>query len=298
MAGLGVVERLSSSHLHRLHLGHHLALEVPRDDHTESREKGDPGADPSRLSVHPGVRSDVRLAQVPQTHRHDEGAADHVSARDRVREGHQLDLVGEHGNEVGHLRAPGHRVEAIADRVLHEGVGSQDEVGRQQGADRDQPHAGRVQLRRELVPSEDPQAEEGRLEEERQQRLDSQRCTEDVADEARVVAPVHPELELLDDSRDKAKGEVDREQLAEELGQTQHLGVAVAKPCGLEAGDDDRQANRDRDEEEVVDGRDGELPSRDVHGVHEAPSVHWLQRSPQILRICARPHDLFQIARP
>ena len=55
------------------------------------------------------------------------------------------------------------------------------------------------------VPAEDPQAEERRLEEEREQALDGQRGAEDVTDEARVVAPVHPELELLHDAGDHAR---------------------------------------------------------------------------------------------
>ena len=49
--------------------------------------------------------------------------------------------------------------------------------------------------------------------------LERERGAEDVADEARVVAPVHPELELLDDAGDHADGEVDQEELAEELRQ-------------------------------------------------------------------------------
>ena len=77
------------------------------------------------------------------------------------------------------------------------------------------------------VPAEDPQAEEGRLEEEREQPLDRQRGAEDVADEARVVAPVHPELELLDDAGDHADGEVDQEELAEELRQPQPRSLRV-----------------------------------------------------------------------
>ena len=66
-----------------------------------------------------------------------------------------------------------------------------------------------VQLLGEAAPAEDPQAEERGLEEEREQRLDRQRRAEDVADEARVVRPVHPELELLHDAGDQAEGEVD-----------------------------------------------------------------------------------------
>jgi hypothetical protein len=130
-----------------------------------------------------------------------------------------------------------------------------------------------VKLRGEPVPSEDPQPEEGGLQEEGEQSLDRQGSAEDVTDEAGVVAPVHPELELLDDAGDQAQREVDREELAEELRQPEHLGVAMAKPGGLEAGDDEREADRHRDEEEVVHGGNCELPSCDVHGAHGAPSV-------------------------
>ena len=62
-----------------------------------------------------------------------------------------------------------------------------------------------VELSGQPVPAEDPQAEEGGLEEEGEQGLDGQRGAEDVADEAGVVAPVHAELELLHDAGDHAR---------------------------------------------------------------------------------------------
>ncbi len=42
---------------------------------------------------------------------------------------------------------------------------------------------------------------------------------EDVADEARVGRPVHPELELLDQPGHHADGDVDQEQRPEEAGE-------------------------------------------------------------------------------
>ena len=83
---------------------------------------------------------------------------------------------------------------------------------------------------RQPVPAEDPQPEERGLQEEREQPLDRQRGAEDVADEPRVVAPVHAELELLHDAGDHADREVDQEQLAEELRQPQPALVAGAVP--------------------------------------------------------------------
>ena len=88
---------------------------------------------------------------------------------------------------------------------------------------------GEVQPARQLVPAEDPQADERRLEEEGQQALERERRAEDVADEPRVGRPVHAELELLHDAGDDAHREVDQEDLAEELRQLQ---VVRACRCG------------------------------------------------------------------
>ncbi len=99
--------------------------------------------------------------------------------------------------------------------------------------------------------------------------LDRERRAEHVADEAGVVAPVHAELELLHDPGHDADGEVDQEELAEELRQAQQRSLPVRSQAISYPRDDRGQADRDRDEEEVVDGRDGELPPRDVGRVHE-----------------------------
>ena len=127
-----------------------------------------------------------------------------------------------------------------------------------------QPDARQVQLLGQPVPAEDPQAEERRLQEERQQAFDGQRRAEDVADEPAVVAPVHAELELLDDAGDHAHGEVDQEELAPELGHPQVAVVAGADPGRLHARDQQREADRQRHEQEVVDGRDRELPACEI----------------------------------
>jgi hypothetical protein len=127
-----------------------------------------------------------------------------------------------------------------------------------------------VQLPGQPVPAEDPQAEERRLEEEREQALDGQRGAEDVPDETRVVAPVHPELELLHDAGDHTHREVDQEELAPELRGPQPVFPAGAHPGGLQAGDERRHPDRDRYEQEVVDGGDAELPAGQIKSVHTA----------------------------
>ena len=120
----------------------------------------------------------------------------------------------------------------------------------------------------QAVPAEDPQAQEGRLEEEGQQALHRQRGAEDVADEAGVLGPVHAELELLHDAGHDTHGEVDQEELPEELGQLEVLDVARPVPGRLEARHQPDRAEGQGDEQEVVDGRDAELPLGELERTH------------------------------
>ena len=114
---------------------------------------------------------------------------------------------------------------------------------------------------RQSTPTEDPQAEEGGFEEERGQAFHRQWSAEHVADEARVLAPVHPELEFLHDPGRDADREVDQEELSEELGKPVPGNVVGGHPDRLHDGDQRRQTNRERYEDEVVDGGDTELPT-------------------------------------
>ena len=65
----------------------------------------------------------------------------------------------------------------------------------------------------EPVAAEQHQAQEAALEEEREHALGREQAAEHVAHEARVVGPVHAELELLDD----AGGDAQREDQAVDL---------------------------------------------------------------------------------
>jgi hypothetical protein len=206
---------------------------------------------------------------MPRRHGDDEARRDHEAAEDGVRERRQSDLVGEDGPQVGELRPSLRRVEAVPDRVLHEGVRREDEVRRQDGAGRHDPHGGQMQALRQAVPAEDPEADEGRLQEEGEEALQRERRAEDVPDESRVVGPVHPELELLHDAGDHAHGEVDQEDLPEEVRELEVVRLARPVPRGLE----DRGARDEPDgeghEEEVVDRGEPELPARQQERVQQ-----------------------------
>jgi hypothetical protein len=103
---------------------------------------------------------------------------------------------------------------------------------------------------------------------EGQQALDRQRGAEDVADELRVGTPIHPELELLHDAGHDTHREVDQEQLAPELSHPPVLQLTRPVPGGVQSGDQGREPDRDRHEQEVIDGGDPELPPRQINRIH------------------------------
>ena len=151
----------------------------------------------------------------------------------------------------------------------------------------DQPDRQQMQPLRELVPAEQPQPQERRLQEERGQPLHRQRRAEDVADQPRVSAPVHPELELLHDAGHHADRDVDDQQRAEEPGQPQVIIAPAAVPRRLQQRGQERQTDRDRDEEEMIDRHKRELHPRQVDVRHRLSPVSGpdpLVKSPRLPR--------------
>ena len=91
------------------------------------------------------------------------------------------------------------------------------------------------------------------------QGLDGQRRAEDIAHKARIFGPVHAKLKLHDNARYHTHGKVDEEELSPELD---HLFVDLV-PCShirrFHDGDQDREAQGEGHEEEVIDRRGGKL---------------------------------------
>ena len=110
--------------------------------------------------------------------------------------------------------------------------------------------------------------EERRLQEEGRQALDRQRRAEHVAHEPRVGRPVHAELELLDQAGHHPHRDVDHQQGSEEARQAEIGLVALSVPGRLEQCDQEPEADRDRDEQEVVDARHAELDAGEVQLAH------------------------------
>ena len=157
-------------------------------------------------------------------------------------------------------------LDLVADRILHERVRDQDEVGGKPGAGHRDPQRGEMQAWRELVPPEDPQPQERRLQEEGRQALDRERRAEHVADELRVDRPVHAELELLDETGRDADREVDQKQRAEEVRQPKPRLVTRPPPQRLEDRDDRAQSKRQRYEQEVIEAGRRKLGPRQIDG--------------------------------
>ena len=88
------------------------------------------------------------------------------------------------------------------------------------------------QLRSESIAAEQHQPEEPAFEEEGEHPLRREQAAEDVADEARVLGPVHPELEFLDDTRRDTEREDQAVDLRPEEGE-----LAPFRVLGPKVGD-------------------------------------------------------------
>ncbi len=277
--------RLPHGVLHRLEGGEGGELEAAEDRGEQQRGRRGEGRDPQRPPEQDGVvglpagvlAGGTAPEEVVRADAgHEERRRHRRPARD-VAEGEQRAGVGQDGAGVGQLDAVVGL--GVTDGVVEEAVGDQDPVRRQVRGAGDDPEQGAVDARAEAVPAEDPQAQEGGLHEERDDRLHRQRGAEDVPRVVPEPAPGQPELELHDDAGDDPDGVVDDVELPPEA---HHALVQGALPAPspqhrprLDRGDEGRQAQRQRDEQEVCGGGEGELPPGEVErfGTVHAPTV-------------------------
>ena len=100
---------------------------------------------------------------------------------------------------------------AVADRVLHERVGGDDEVAREPRP-HEQGHGHReVTEPAESLLAEEEEPEERGLEDEGEHPLDGEGLAHDLAGVPGEAGPVRPELEFERDARHDAHGEIERE---------------------------------------------------------------------------------------
>ena len=253
--------RLRSGDLHALRARHRLA-EAVADHELQQRDRhGDDERELRGLAEEVDV---VAAQEVPAADAEHHDRPEDQAGEHRVHVRAEREPVRQERPDARQLRLPVH--DLVADRVLHPRVRDEDEVAREPASDDGDPERRQVQARREPVPAEDPEAEEGRLEHERGEPLDRQRRPEDVADELRVDRPVHPELELLHEPGRDADREVDQEERPEEARQPQPGLVPGPVPERLHDRDEGPEPERQRHEQEVVERGRRELDAGEIDG--------------------------------
>ena len=126
------------------------------------------------------------------------------------------------------------------------------------------------------IPAEKEQPDKSGLQEKRHQPFDRQRRAEDVADIMRVVGPVGAELEFHGDAGGHPHGEIDAEQLAPE---PRHVAPDLAPGHDVSAfhdGEQERQPERQRHEQKVIERSDRELQPRQTYRIEVLHGVLFL----------------------
>ena len=151
--------------------------------------------------------------------------------------------VESHGPEVSHDVSHLSRVEGHAHRVLHPCVGNENPQRRKAHAYGGEPGGCQVETAADFVPAEEHHGNESGFHEKRHYAFDGQRCSEDVAYEPAVVAPVCAELEFEDYASGHATSEIDAEKSHPEFGNVAPAGVAGAHVDALHDCHNQRQAD-------------------------------------------------------
>ena len=186
------------------------------------------------------------LAQVPRRDGEHHQAPGDERREDHVRVAPHEGRVHEQRPDVVQHRLAG-LVELVADGVLHPRVRDQDEHAPTASTRSRRPRSspGAPASGSRFQPnSHSPRNVDSRK--NASQALHRQRRAEHAADEARVGGPVHPELELLNQSGDHADRHVDQQQRPEEARHPLVLGVVRPIPGGLQDRHQERQPDRHR----------------------------------------------------
>ena len=160
------------------------------------------------------------------------------------------------------------RAEPVADRVLHPGVGGDDEEAGEPGAGEDQEGGEPVGLGPEALLPEEEDAQEAGLEEEGEHAFHGEGLADHAAGGFGEARPVGAELELHGDAGDHAHGEIDGEDFGPEAGGAVVVLVAGAQRHGLEDQDQQRQSHGELREEVVKRHGEGEVQAVNSQRVH------------------------------
>jgi len=254
--GFGFPHGFHRCELGRLGLADFITGFVAHHHHSQRSDHAKDRGDTERAQRKAGVPT---LEQIPSRNAHHENRAGAVARRQHM---HKFGLRGRahhYRPEVDQFHAHGFMVEGRAQRILHPGVGDQDQQSRKVGAKRGQESRQQMALFRQSIPAEEEQADKGRFQEEGQQAFDRQRRAENVAGIVRVIRPVRAELELHGDAGGHAKREIDAKELAPELG---HVAIDLVAGAHINGFHDDQhpgKPERQGYKQEVVQRHDCEL---------------------------------------
>ncbi len=203
---------------------------------------------------------------------HDERASNHRSAhvvgilQPRPRIQHQLPEAGQLERTVGGA--------LVADRVLHPGIGRNNEVARQPRAQEDHQRREPVHSSAQPLLAVEKQPEEGRFQEEGETAFHGQRLSDDAAGEAREVRPVGAELKFHRNSGHHADDKVDAERSSPRSGPPGRSFVVGLDRQRFQNHDQRRQSHRQLREQVVVGHRESELQAVDQEcAIHAWTSV-------------------------
>ena len=180
-------------------------------------------------------------------------------------------FVGEYSEDINELSVAGGGIDDVADRVMHPAAGEQNPQRGEEAADGCHPDREEMHALRDAPFTEDPDADEDRLEEESDQCFYGEQCAEDIADEARILRPVHAELEFLHQPGDHAHAKVDQKEFAPKFCHAPPAFFAGAVIHGLEDGDEPDQPEGEGHEQKVQGGGDAKLDTREGDNVHTRP---------------------------
>ena len=197
--------------------------------------------------------------------------ADHERRRQIRRQHHMNEAIGKrrienHLEPVGGDELAG-RVDGVAGRRLHPGIGRQDPERRDQRADRHHQRREEMQPVADALEAEQHDAEKARLEEERGQHLIGHQRADHRAGLVGEYRPVGAELVGHHDARHHAHAEGDREDLQPVIEQIDEDLAPGPQPQRLQhreiAGEPDREGGK----HDVKRHREGELRPRQYYGI-------------------------------
>ncbi len=235
---------------------------VAEGDHGE---RGDQAIEGGHAEGAGGEGAMAALEEVEGADAHHEHRCRNESGDRGVHEFRLGVLAEDEGREIVEFEPHRVGIEARPRRVLHEGVGDEDPEGGKVGAQGDEIGHREMGGAAQAVPAEEHQADEGRFHEEGHQSFDGERRAKHIAHEMGIHRPVGAELELHGEPGRHADGEVDAEQLAPELG---HLLIDVLAGDDIDRlhrGEEHREAERERHEEEVIERGQRELQTRQIN---------------------------------